>query len=66
MTVPAVTLWALVGSSSSGLLLVFGNSDENSTDRDFKRLFSLSFLFYPKVIVCICFILFSSPSPVYM
>lgn len=37
MTVPAVAQCALAGSSSSGLLLEFGNSDENSTDRDLKK-----------------------------
>lgn len=45
MPVLAVTLWALEGSTSSGLLLVFGHSNENNTDRDFKNLVSLSLLF---------------------
>ena len=41
MTVPAVTQCALAGASSSGLLIEIGNREENSTDRDFKKLFLL-------------------------
>lgn len=57
MPVLAVTLWALEGSSSSGSLLVFGHSNENNTDRDFKKK-CFHRLCYSRVIVCICLLYF--------
>jgi hypothetical protein len=55
-----VTLCALLGSSSLGLLLVFGNSDEYNTD----KYFFIIFTFYSRVITCMClFYIFSFSSP---
>lgn len=66
MPVLAVTLWALEGSSSSGSLLVFGHSNENNTDRDFKKNVFTVFAILELSCASVCFILFSGPSPVCM
>lgn len=57
MPVPAVTPRPLEGSLSPGLLPVFGHSDENDTDRDFKNYFHC--LDYSRVMhICLFYFVF--------
>lgn len=61
MAVPAVTQCALAGSSSSRLLLEFGNSDENSKIGILKNCFHCLFCSILKSLCAI--VLFCFPDP---